>query len=86
MTKGNVGGGVAGAEGACAGKSGAGWRGPSRCVSALAAWAVAFGCAVGWDAFTMPEKDLLTKAGPLGTVIGIKIGRASCRERVSVVV
>lgn len=64
MTKGNVGGGVAGA----------GWRGPSRCVSALAAWAVAFGCAVGWDAFTMPEKDLLTKAGPLGTVIGIIIG------------
>ena len=40
----------------------------------LGAWALAFGCAVGSDAFVMPWNDFLPKAGPLGTVIGIFIG------------
>jgi len=40
----------------------------------LGAWALAFGCAVGSDAFVMPWNNFLPKAGPLGTVIGIFIG------------
>ena len=40
----------------------------------LGAWALAFGCAVGSDAFVMPWNEFLPKAGPLGTVIGILIG------------
>ena len=40
----------------------------------LGAWALAFGCAVGSDAFVMPWNDFLPKAGLLGTVIGIFIG------------
>ena len=43
-------------------------------ISKFAAWALAFGCAVGSDAFVMPWIDFLPKAGPLGTVIGILIG------------
>ena len=46
----------------------------SRHLSMLGAWALAFGCAVGSDAFVMPWNDFLPKAGPLGTVIGILIG------------
>ena len=45
-----------------------------RHLSLLGAWALAFGCAVGSDAFVMPWSDFLPKAGPLGTVIGIFIG------------
>ena len=45
-----------------------------RHLSMLGAWALAFGCAVGSDAFVMPWSDFLPKAGPLGTVIGILIG------------
>ena len=45
-----------------------------RHLSMLGAWALAFGCAVGSDAFVMPWNDFLPKAGPLGTVIGIFIG------------
>ena len=40
----------------------------------LGAWALAFGCAVGSDAFVMPWNDFLPKAGPLGTVLGVFIG------------
>ena len=46
----------------------------SRHLSMLGAWALAFGCSVGSDAFVMPWKDFLPKAGPLGTVFGIFIG------------
>ncbi|MBQ6010199.1 MAG: amino acid permease [Kiritimatiellae bacterium] len=46
----------------------------SRHLSMLGAWALAFGCAVGADAFVMPWNDFLPKAGPLGTVLGIFIG------------
>ena len=40
----------------------------------LAAWGAAFGCAVGWDAFTMPGETFLPKAGPLGTLLGLLLG------------
>ena len=40
-------------------------------LSLLAAWALAFGCAFGWDAFVLPWTTFLPKAGPLGTVLGI---------------
>ena len=45
-----------------------------RYVTPLAAWALAFGCAVGWGAFMMPGSTFLPQAGPLGTVLGIVIG------------
>ena len=45
-----------------------------RHLSMLGAWALAFGCAVGSDAFVMPWNEFLPKAGPLGTVLGIFIG------------
>ena len=45
-----------------------------RYVTPLTAWALAFGCAVGWGAFMMPGNTFLPTAGPIGTVIGIVIG------------
>ena len=47
-----------------------------RHLSALGAWAIAFGCAVGWGSFVMPGTTFLPKAGPLGTVLGVMIGGA----------
>ncbi|MBQ6503078.1 MAG: amino acid permease [Flexilinea sp.] len=51
-------------------------KGPSLTpyLSPLGAWALAFGCAVGWGAFVMPGTTFLPVAGPAGTVIGIVIG------------
>ncbi|MBP5543340.1 MAG: amino acid permease [Kiritimatiellae bacterium] len=43
-------------------------------ISPLAAWALAFGCAVGWGSFVMPGTTFLPQAGPLGTVLGVLIG------------
>ena len=43
-------------------------------LSPLAAWAFAFGTAVGWGAFVMPGTLFLPKTGPLGTSIGVFIG------------
>ena len=43
-------------------------------LSALGAWALAFGCAVGWGSFVMPGSTFLPVAGPIGTAIGIGIG------------
>ena len=40
----------------------------------MGAWALAFGCAVGWGSFVMPGNTFLPIAGPLGTVLGIGIG------------
>jgi signal transduction histidine kinase/CheY-like chemotaxis protein len=40
----------------------------------LGAWALAFGCAIGSDAFVMPWTTFLPKAGPLGAILGIVIG------------
>lgn len=45
-----------------------------RYLSALGAWALAFGCSVGWGAFVMPGTTFLPIAGPLGTAIGITLG------------
>ena len=45
-------------------------------LSPLAAWAFAFGTAVGWGAFVMPGTLFLPKAGPLGTSIGVFVGAA----------
>ena len=43
-------------------------------MSPLGAWALAFGCSVGWGAFVMPGTTFLPVAGPLGTVLGIGFG------------
>ena len=43
-------------------------------VSLIAAWALAFGCAVGWDSFVWPWTTFLPQAGPLGTIVGLVIG------------
>lgn len=43
-------------------------------ISPLAAWALSFGCAVGWGSFVMPGTIFLPKAGPLGTVLGVVVG------------
>ena len=45
-----------------------------RYLSPLGAWALGFGCAVGWGAFVMPGTVFLPKAGPLGTVLGMAVG------------
>ena len=49
-------------------------KGLTQYLSPLGAWALAFGCAVGWGAFVMPGTTFLPVAGPLGTVLGILIG------------
>jgi signal transduction histidine kinase/ActR/RegA family two-component response regulator len=46
----------------------------SQRFSVLSAWALSFGCAVGWGAFVMPATTLLPIAGPLGTVIALVLG------------
>ena len=45
-----------------------------RYLSPLGAWALAFGCAVGWGAFVMPGTTFLPIAGPWGTVYGMIAG------------
>ena len=47
-----------------------------RYLSPLSAWALSFGCAVGWGAFIMPGTTFLPSAGPLGTLIGLGVGAA----------
>ena len=46
----------------------------SSAFSPIAAWALAVGCAVGWDAFVLPWTDFLPVAGPLGTAVGVLAG------------
>ena len=43
-------------------------------LSLLGAWALAFGCAVGWDAFALAWTSFLPKAGPIGTLLGLLVG------------
>jgi signal transduction histidine kinase/DNA-binding response OmpR family regulator/amino acid permease len=43
-------------------------------LSGLGAWALAFGCAVGWGSFIMPGGVFLPIAGPVGTAVGIAFG------------
>ena len=38
------------------------------------AWALAFGCSVGWGSFVMPGTTFLPVAGPAGTALGLGIG------------
>ena len=45
-------------------------------LSPLGAWALAFGCAVGWGSFVMPGTTFLPIAGPWGSALGIFIGAA----------
>ena len=47
-------------------------KGQKSCV--LCAWALSFGCALGWGAFVMPATTLLPIAGPLGTVVALVLG------------
>ena len=42
--------------------------------SPVGAWALGFGCSVGWGAFVMPGTTFLPVAGPIGTLIGLVIG------------
>ena len=49
-------------------------KGLSKYLSPVGAWALAFGCAVGWGSFVMPGTTFLPIAGPLGTLIGVAIG------------
>ncbi len=46
----------------------------SRFLSPLAAWALAFGCALGWDSFVIPWTSFLPDAGPVGSLVGLVIG------------
>ncbi len=43
-------------------------------LSAFGAFALAFGCSVGWGSFVMPGTTFLPIAGPVGTAIGIGLG------------
>ncbi len=45
-----------------------------RCLSGLGAWALAFGCSVGWGSFVMPGSTFLPIAGPVGSAIGLALG------------
>ena len=45
-----------------------------RYLSTLDAWAMAFGCMVGWGVFAMPGTTFLPVAGPLGTMLSMLIG------------
>ena len=51
-------------------------RRPSRpsTLSAFGAWALAFGCIIGWGCFVMPGTSFLPNAGPMGTAIALLIG------------
>ena len=51
-----------------------GGEGLRKYLSPLQAWAMSFGCAVGWGAFIMPGTTFLPIAGPLGTLIGLGVG------------
>ncbi len=43
-------------------------------LSAFGAWALAFGCAVGWGSFVMPGGTFLPIGGPVGSAIGLGLG------------
>ncbi len=43
-------------------------------LGAVGAWALAFGCSVGWGSFVMPGTTFLPIAGPIGTAIGLGLG------------
>ena len=43
-------------------------------LTGIGAWALAFGCAVGWGSFIMPGGTFLPTAGPVGSAIGLGLG------------
>ena len=45
-------------------------------LSLLGAWALAFGCSVGWGSFVMPGNTFLPIAGPVGAALGLGLGAA----------
>lgn len=47
---------------------------PPPYLSLFGAWALSFGCAVGWGAFVMPGSTFLPIAGPVGTTVGLVLG------------
>ena len=40
----------------------------------IGAWALSFGCSVGWGSFVMPGTTFLPIAGPVGTALGLALG------------
>ena len=50
--------------------------GLTRHMSPVCAWALSFGCIVGWGSFVMPGTTFLPMAGPVGTMIAMFIGAA----------
>ena len=53
--------------------------------SLLGAWALAFGCALGWDALSIPWTTLLPAAGPLGTAIGVLLKPVTADKLASII-
>ena len=51
-------------------------RGLMPYLSVLGAWALAFGCSVGWGSFVMPGNTFLPIAGPVGAALGLGLGAA----------
>ena len=49
-------------------------EGNQRYLTAFGAWALAFGCAVGWGSFVMPGNTFLPLAGPVGSALGLVLG------------
>ncbi|MDO4807945.1 MAG: amino acid permease [Coriobacteriales bacterium] len=49
-------------------------HGSTRTLSQVNAWALSFGCVIGWGAFMMPGSTLLPMAGPVGTIIALALG------------
>ena len=45
-----------------------------RYLTAAGAWALAFGCSVGWGSFVMPGTTFLPLAGPVGSALGLGLG------------
>ena len=54
-------------------ESGAG-SGRKQYLGLFGAWALAFGCSVGWGSFVMPGTTFLPVAGPAGTALGLSLG------------
>ena len=51
-----------------------GSRKPLPYLTIIGAWALAFGCSVGWGSFVMPGDTFLPLAGPVGSALGLGLG------------
>ena len=47
---------------------------PVKYLTIAGAWALAFGCSVGWGSFVMPGTTFLPVAGPIGSALGLGLG------------